>query len=114
MVLHHGDGRRQQLLSYVRPGGRADEQRLRQALVQLSAGVSFLHQQRHLHRDLKPANVMVGKDGRVVILDFGLVRELGDLGIEQSVAIAGSPAYMAPEQGDRDALGKGLTGTPLA
>jgi serine/threonine protein kinase/tetratricopeptide (TPR) repeat protein len=86
-------------LSYVRPGGlKADWDRLRDALYQLATGVQALHSSGRLHRDLKPPNVLVTVDGRVVILDFGLVREFESASIEQSFALAGSPAYMAPEQ----------------
>ena len=84
--------------SYVRPGGiKADLKRLRESLFQLATGVQALHSSGRLHRDLKPSNVLVTPEGRVVILDFGLVREFEAPLIEQSVAMAGSPAYMAPE-----------------
>ena len=85
-------------LSWVRPGGfKVDGERLREALSQLATGVQALHLSGRLHRDLKPSNVLVTAEGRVVILDFGLVREFESPSIEQSIAMAGSPAYMAPE-----------------
>jgi len=50
-----------------------------------------------LHCDLKPANIMVTKDGRTCILDFGLARQLGEIKVEQGI-VSGTPSYMAPEQ----------------
>ncbi|MBV9082483.1 MAG: protein kinase, partial [Acidobacteriaceae bacterium] len=86
-------------LSYLRPGNvRPDWDRLRGVLSQLAEGVQALHSSARIHRDLKPSNVLVTEGGRVVILDFGLVKELGTESIEHSVTFAGSPAYMAPEQ----------------
>jgi hypothetical protein len=88
-------------LSYVRSGsGAVNWARLRESICQLAKGVQALHRAARLHRDLKPSNVLVTTEGRVVILDFGMVKELESpsLPIEQSVALAGSPAYMAPEQ----------------
>jgi eukaryotic-like serine/threonine-protein kinase len=93
-------------LSYVRPGGRMDEGRLRYALAQMAGGVMALHARDVVHRDLKPGNVMVTVSGRVVILDFGLVAELGRAGALSTVGgIAGTPAYMAPEQAAGEATG---------
>ncbi len=93
-----------------------DFDRVRATFRQVAEGVLALHQAGKLHRDLKPANVLVRRDGQVVLLDFGL---LADLGHRPSVHgeskptgllpsdyyestdhnAAGTIAYMAPEQG---------------
>jgi len=50
-----------------------------------------------LHRDIKPSNVLVTAEGRVVILDFGLVEDINpDL---HETLLAGTPDYMSPDAG---------------
>jgi len=60
-----------------------------------------------VHRDLKPANVMVerGEDGRwsPIVMDFGLAREVTlEVGLTETGALLGTPAYMSPEQARGD------------
>jgi tetratricopeptide (TPR) repeat protein len=89
-------------VDYVRQGseGRASIARLTAALQQLIIGVSALHRFGKLHRDIKPSNVLVTPDGRVVILDFGLITELFPDGLIGHEPVAGgTPAYLPPEEG---------------
>ena len=76
-------------------------------LRQLIEGVHHLHARDCIHRDLKPSNVLVTPEGRVVILDFGLVSELSDpdKGITKDGQLLGTPSYMAPEQATGQRVG---------
>ena len=72
---------------------------------QLAAGLSALHTSGHLHRDIKPSNLLVQRDGRVVILDFGLATRVDQVDIRDIRGFSGTLEYMAPEQSEgRDPL----------
>ncbi len=80
--------------------------------LQIAKGISRAHEKGVLHRDLKPDNILVGSDGEVKILDFGLAKRVdvedvarvidGDAeltsGITQAGVVMGTPGYMSPEQ----------------
>jgi serine/threonine protein kinase len=81
-----------------------DDTRLRSALRQLAEALYALHAAGLVHRDIKSSNVRVTTEGRVVLLDFGLVIGTGtDTAWTQQ--IAGTPACMAPEQASSAAVG---------
>jgi serine/threonine protein kinase/tetratricopeptide (TPR) repeat protein len=73
-----------------------DDARLRAALRQVTEGLLALHAVGMVHCDIKPSNVLVRRDGRVVVLDFGLVAETRT--DATTIEGAGTPTYMAPEQ----------------
>jgi len=63
-----------------------------------ASGLAHAHERGVIHRDIKPANVLVAKDGRVVITDFGLARITESMSLTSTDAIVGTPKYMSPEQ----------------
>src|SRR5258705_3478098 len=101
---------RQRLDQHLSPGGLPVE-RVIELGVAIAEALAAAHEKLVVHRDLKPANVMITKDGRVKVLDFGLARRTGpnhDLGSSQDLThatprstagqVVGTVQYMAPEQ----------------
>ncbi len=84
------------LSSLLRRIGRLPGDKAVELARQMCAGLAAAHEAGVLHRDLKPANVMIDGRGKARITDFGLAIVSEELRGEE--AMAGTPAYMAPEQ----------------
>jgi serine/threonine-protein kinase len=68
----------------------------------LLQAVEYIHQQGIVWRDPKPSNIMITVDGRLVLLDFGISRDMSAIGITIMGRTIGTPAYMSPEQARGD------------
>ncbi|NUP31417.1 MAG: serine/threonine protein kinase, partial [Streptomycetaceae bacterium] len=77
------------------PAGETAEMGLR-----LLSALDAAHDAGVLHRDVKPANVLLARNGRVVLTDFGVASVEDSATLTQLGALVGSPEYLAPEQVD--------------
>lgn len=92
--MEYVDG--EDLATLLRRIGRLPRDKGIEIARQLCAGLAAAHEKGFLHRDLKPANVMIDGRGAVRIMDFGLAALADDK--HGTTLMAGTPAYMAPEQ----------------
>lgn len=97
-----------QSLAALLAAGPLPPRRAAELLALVADAVEYAHQQGVIHRDLKPGNILLDKDGRPRVTDFGLAKRVaGDSGLTHTGQALGTPSYMPPEQasGKLDAVG---------
>lgn len=69
-----------------------------QILRATAGALAFAHERQIIHRDIKGANILVDRDGRVLVSDFGIARASEEKTLTASGSIIGTPHFMSPEQ----------------
>ncbi len=88
-------------LDGVIESGQLDARRAVEIIEAVARGVHYAHEEGIVHRDLKPSNIIISQDGRPMVMDFGLAKEVeSDLKLTRSGYALGTPAYMPPEQAE--------------
>ncbi len=85
-------------------GGKVESLQALAIVPRICEALQYAHEQGVVHRDIKPENVLIDKQGRVKIADFGIARMLGVEGQPAHTRdryVIGTPYYMAPEQVER-------------
>jgi serine/threonine protein kinase len=94
LVMEYAEAGTLRATLHARGGDRPLEDKLADARGVI-AGLAAIHRAGLVHRDLKPENILRMTDGRLVVSDFGLTREIGKTTV--TTGLAGTPGYMAPE-----------------
>jgi len=92
------------LRRFLLDDGRLPPEKAVEIVRQICLALDAAHSAGIIHRDLKPQNVMLDKQGRILVMDFGLARQVESEGMTQTGALLGTIEYMSPEQ----AMGKPL------
>ncbi len=99
MTYIEGGTLKDKLDELAKSGERLPPREIARILSQVADGLAYAHSQGIIHRDMKPSNVMLTKDGRAVVSDFGIAKILSGAQYTQAGVGIGTPEYMSPEQG---------------
>ena len=105
MAMEYVDGRT--LADGLRRSGRLTAKSAATVAMAIANALAYAHRNNVVHRDIKPANILMGNDGAIKVVDFGIARALDsghDAGLTQDGAVMGTATYFSPEQ----AKGEGL------
>lgn len=86
-----------EILDNLKPGERLPIAQTLRVFDELCAALEYAHQFT-VHRDIKPENVMLGQDGCVRLMDFGISKLMANTRLTNASIVMGTPFYMSPEQ----------------
>ena len=96
IVMELIDG--QDLSSILRENGPLPPRQAARVSAEVAKALQAAHVRGIVHRDVKPSNILVGRDGRVKVADFGIARALDDAQVTLPGVTMGSVHYFSPEQ----------------
>ena len=91
------------LRELLHEGGPLSSEDLLRYMIPIVSALAEAHKRGIVHRDIKPENILISKDGRIKLADFGLARgeQLGATMTVESSVVLGSVSYLSPEQVQR-------------
>ncbi|OGO67121.1 MAG: hypothetical protein A3H36_00025 [Chloroflexi bacterium RIFCSPLOWO2_02_FULL_71_16] len=99
MEYLEGGTLRDRLVELAKDGQRLPAREVTRIVSEVADALSYAHSFGIIHRDVKPSNVMLTRDGRSVVTDFGIAKVLSATQQTQAGVGMGTPEYMSPEQG---------------
>jgi len=97
IVMEFIEGRT--LADYLASGKTIPPMKAAEITKDIAEALAVAHAQGVIHRDIKPANIMVTRDGKVLVMDFGIARLIsGPETAPQTSAVLGTASYLSPEQ----------------
>ncbi|TML56129.1 MAG: serine/threonine protein kinase [Actinobacteria bacterium] len=96
IVMEHVDG--ESLADALASRGRLASDEARALALQAANGLAHAHGAGLVHRDIKPQNLLLGSDGTLKIVDFGIARAAEATALTQAGTVLGTAAYLSPEQ----------------
>jgi eukaryotic-like serine/threonine-protein kinase len=97
IVMHLIEGRT--LADFLESGKTLPSVQAAKIAEEVAEALAAAHAQGVIHRDIKPANIMITRDGKVLVMDFGIARLIsGPETAPQTSAVMGTASYLSPEQ----------------
>ena len=96
IVMEYLEG--QTLKEYIKEQGQIQEEYLLKIALSIASALEHAHVNHIIHRDIKPQNIILTKDGKVKVADFGIARIATDQTLDTHENPSGSVYYIAPEQ----------------
>jgi len=101
MVMEYIDGvnLQQQLVEFDKKRKHLPIKQIGTIINDIASALDYAHSKKILHRDVKPSNILIDKQGKAYLTDFGIAKIVGEHKFTATGTLMGTPAYMSPEQG---------------